>query len=165
MRTLVTWLLLEVQNCAAYSNTECVLRVVWSFSQRNSSWIESSAGICVVYPRFRQFNVRRKHFTKIYLSFCSRKEPTVFISWEIDGETYSQRGDLFFPYLLPVARGCQRLHPLASSSETPVIGCMSHRSTMILCTLSKSDRVVLITRSPSGYTPVVPECSDRAAVY
>ena len=34
------------------------------------------------------------------------------------------------------------------------------RSTAILCTLSKSDRVVLITRSPSGYTPVRPECPD-----
>ena len=35
------------------------------------------------------------------------------------------------------------------------------RSTAILCTLSKSDSVVLITWSPSGYTPVVPECPDR----
>ena len=33
-------------------------------------------------------------------------------------------------------------------------------STAILCTLSKSNRVVLITWSPSGYTPVVPECPD-----
>ena len=35
------------------------------------------------------------------------------------------------------------------------------RSTAILCSLSKSDRVVLITpSSPSGYTPVRPECPD-----
>ena len=34
------------------------------------------------------------------------------------------------------------------------------RSTAILCTLSKSDRMVLITWSPSSYTPVRPECSD-----
>ncbi len=39
------------------------------------------------------------------------------------------------------------------------------RSTPILCTLSKSDCMALITRSPSGYTPVVPERPDRAAVY
>ena len=33
-------------------------------------------------------------------------------------------------------------------------------STLILCTLSKSYCVVLITWSPSSYTPVVPECPD-----
>ena len=31
--------------------------------------------------------------------------------------------------------------------------------------LSKSDRVVLITWSPSGYTPVVLECPDRAVLF
>ena len=34
------------------------------------------------------------------------------------------------------------------------------RSTAILYTLSKSDRLVLITWPPSGYTPVRPECPD-----
>ena len=34
------------------------------------------------------------------------------------------------------------------------------RSTAILCTLSKSHRVVLITWSPSGYTPVRPKWPD-----
>ena len=34
------------------------------------------------------------------------------------------------------------------------------RSTAILCTLSKSYHMVLITRSPSGYTPVWHECPD-----
>ena len=34
------------------------------------------------------------------------------------------------------------------------------RSTAILCTLPKSDRVIFITWSPSGYTPVQPECPD-----
>ena len=34
------------------------------------------------------------------------------------------------------------------------------RSTPILCTLSKSDRMVLIMRSPFGYTPVQPECPE-----
>ena len=42
------------------------------------------------------------------------------------GETYTQREDFFFPYLLPGARGWPCLHPLASSSETPLIGCVSH---------------------------------------
>ena len=61
----------------------------------------------------------------------------------------SERGLL--PKSLPGSRGCQRLHPLSSSSETHLVGCVSHarlhvpRSTAILCTLSKTDRVVLIT--------------------
>ena len=58
------------------------------------------------------------------LSFYSRKRPTVCFSWETDVETYTQRED-FFPYLLPGTRGFQRLHPLASSWETPLIGCVS----------------------------------------
>ena len=82
------------------------------------------------------------------------------------GETYTQREDFFFPYLLPGARGCQHLHSLASSSETPLIDCMSLAwlrvpcSTVILCTLSKSECVVLITWSPSSYTPVWPKWPD-----
>ena len=40
-------------------------------------------------------------------------------------DIYSEREDFFFPYLLPRARECQRLHPLASSSEMPLIGCVS----------------------------------------
>ena len=40
-------------------------------------------------------------------------------------KTYTQRDDFFFPYLLPGARRCQRLHPLASLSETPPIGWVS----------------------------------------
>ena len=52
-------------------------------------------------------------FIKIYLSFYFRKRPQFVVSWEIDEETYTQREDFFFPYL-PGARGCQRLHHLAS---------------------------------------------------
>ena len=39
------------------------------------------------------------------------------------------------------------------------------RSIAILCTLSKSDCVVLIAWAPSGDTPVVPECPDRAVLF
>ena len=66
-----------------------------------------------------RLNERTKHFfIKMYL-------PSFVVSWEIDGETYNQRDD-FFPYILPGPRVCQRLHPVASSSETPLIGCVSH---------------------------------------
>ena len=39
------------------------------------------------------------------------------------------------------------------------------RSTAILCTLSKSHCMVLIPWSPSGYTPVQPECPDHAVLF
>ena len=61
-------------------------------------------------------NERNTLLCQNYLSFYSRKGSTV-VSWEIDGETYSERGFLL-PYLLPGSRGCKRWHPLASSSET-----------------------------------------------
>ena len=47
----------------------------------------------------------------------------------------------------------------SETSETPLIGCMSLAWLSILCTLSKSD-CVDITWSPSGYTPVGPDCPD-----
>ena len=48
----------------------------------------------------------------------------------------------------------------AVSSERPktaLISCVSLARLPILCTLSKSDRGVVITWSPSGYTPVRPD--------
>ena len=81
---------------------------------------------------------------------------------------YTQRKDFFFPYLLQGARGCQRLHLHASRIVRRLITTdrlRVPRSTAILCSLSKSERVVLITWSLSGYTPVVPECSDCVALF
>ena len=102
-------------------------------------------------------NERTKHF-----HFILKRGPLFVISWEIDGGTYTQREDVLL-YLLPGVRGCQRLHPLASRNTTDRL--RVPRSTAILCTLSKSDCVVLITWSPSGYSPVVPDCLDRAALF
>ena len=69
----------------------------------------------------------RTHFfiENISLTLYSRKGWCFCDMWEMGGETYTQREDFFFPYLLPGVRGRQRLHPLASSSETPLIGCVS----------------------------------------
>ena len=94
-----------------------------------------------------------KHISLILFS----KWSTVVVSWERDVETYTQ-GEDFFSYLLLGARGSQCLHPLASRNTSDRL--RVPRSTAILCTQSKSDRMVLVTRSPSGYTPVRPECSD-----
>ena len=71
------------------------------------------------------------------------------------------------------------LHPISSSGSQGVPTLASPyklikdasdqlrvpRSTSIVCTLSKSDRVVLIMWSPSGYTTGVPDCPDRAVLF
>ena len=62
------------------------------------------------------FNEQMKHFfIKIYSHFILKRSPRFVISlrdrWK---DIYSERGLLLVPYLLPGARGCQCLHPLAS---------------------------------------------------
>ena len=75
-------------------------------------------------------------------------------------DLYSDRWLLLFPYLLPGARGCLRLLPLASrivrDDLTPLIGCVSLCSILDSLLLSKSDHGV-ITWSPSGYTLDCPD--------
>ena len=82
----------------------------------------------VVYPRFTQFNGRMNTllYKNISLTLYFRKGWFFCGVWEMGGETYTKREDFFFPRLLPGAGGCQHLHPLASSSETPLISCVSH---------------------------------------
>ena len=63
-------------------------------------------------------------YKNISLTLYSRKGWCFCDAWEKDGATYTKRED-FFPYLLPGARGCQQLHSLTSSSETPLLGCVS----------------------------------------
>ena len=71
-------------------------------------------------------NERTHFFIKIYLSHFILERVNVSVVCERwGGETYTQREDFFFPYLLPGSRGCQHLHPLASSTETPLIVCVS----------------------------------------
>ena len=87
----------------------------------------------------------------IYITLYSRKGWCFYGVCEMSGETYTLREDFFFPYLLPGSRGCQHLH--LWSAACPTLDCNS-------LPLYKTDRVVLITWSPSGYTPVRPECPD-----
>ena len=65
------------------------------------------------------------------------KGSTVCLCLRDRGRDIYQRDD-FFPYLLPGARGCQRLHSLARSSETTSDRLCVPSSTTILCTLSKN---------------------------
>ena len=59
------------------------------------------------------------------LTLYSRKSWCFCSVWEMGGETYIQREDFFFSYLLPGANECQRSKPHTSSSEMPLISCVS----------------------------------------
>ena len=97
------------------------------------------------------------------ISFYSLKNPQFVISWEIDGKTYTQREDFFLFHIFfrepGGANACTPLQAVLSDGLMPLIGCVSLAWLPILCTLSKSDRMVIMW-SPSGYTPVVPDCPD-----
>ena len=94
----------------------------------------------------------------IYIFFILIRGPQFVVCSEIDGKTNIQR-EAFFLYLLPGAKGCQRLHPLqARQRRLRSAACPTLDSDSL--PLSDSDRVVLITWSPSGYTPFVPDCPD-----
>ena len=73
-------------------------------------------------------------------------------------DIYSKRG------LLPISssrsQGVPTLAPSCKLVRDASARLRVPCSTAILCTLSKTDRVVLITWFPSGYTPVRPECPD-----
>ena len=104
------------------------------------------------------FSEGTKLFFIIYLSFYSRKGPLFIVSlrdrWrDIYSDIYFFLSHTFFWE----PGGFQRLHLLASRDASDRL--RVPRSTPILCTLSKSDRVV-ITWSPPGYTPILPNYPD-----
>ena len=95
-------------------------------------------------------------YKNISLILFSKEAHSLLFVWEIDRETYTQRGPFFFREPRS-ADSSTRLQAVSSEmSETPLIGRLSLARLSILCTLSKSDRVV-ITWSPSGYTPIGPD--------
>ena len=99
-------------------------------------------------------------FIKISLSFYSSKGPMLVVRWEIDGEIHTQREDFFLSHTFyREPGGANACTPLQARQRRPD-RLRFPRSTPILCTLFKSDHVVLITWSLSGYIPVVPECPD-----
>ena len=62
---------------------------------------------------------------KMYLSFYSRKGPTVSCWFERKMERHILRERTSHIFFLG-ASGCQCFHPLASSSETPLLSWVSH---------------------------------------
>ena len=106
-------------------------------------------------------NERTHFFIKIYISHSLFSKGLMFLGYIRDGwgGIYSARR-----LLLPISfSGGQRVPMLAPPFKLVRDASGWLRvplSTAILYTLSKSDRVVLITWSPSGYALVRPECSD-----
>ena len=78
-------------------------------------------------------------------------------------DIYSERG------LLPISssrsQGVPTLTPPYKLVRDASDRLLVPHSAAILSTPSKSDKVVLITWSLSGYTPVVPNCPDRAVLF
>ena len=102
-------------------------------------------------------------YKNISLILFSKRAHSLLLD-EIDGEIYTQRGHIFLSHIFfrepECANACTSLRAMSSErSETALIGCVSLARLPILCTLSKSDRVV-ITWSPSGYTPVGSDCPE-----
>ena len=99
-------------------------------------------------------------FIKISLShFILERVNVMWCVWDGWRDIYSERGLLLSISSSRSQGGANACTPLQARQRQPDrlrVLC----STAILCTLSKSDRVVLITWSPSGYTPVRPECLD-----
>ena len=88
--------------------------------------------LCMLYSRNHNIDIRtsmneRTHvFIKIYLSLLILERVDVSVVSErwVERHIYSERG-LFLSISSSRCQGCQRLRPLASLSETPLIGCVS----------------------------------------
>ena len=109
-------------------------------------------------------NERTDFFIKIYLShfILERVDISVVCERWVKRHILSERtsSHIFFqePAVPTLAPPCKLVRDASARLRVP-------RSTAIPCPQSKSASVVLVTSSPSGYIPVVPECSDHTAVY
>ena len=117
-------------------------------------------GVVYSHTWFTKFNERTKHiFIKIYLSFYSRKGGPLFVvslrdRWR---DIYS---DFFLSHIFfQEPGGCQHLHPLASRVAREVWDA----SDWLHVAGSNPDSLHCLNLtlwSPSGYTPVGPDCPD-----
>ena len=97
-----------------------------------------------------QWTNETRFFIITYVSIYSQQGPLFVISKEIDGNTYTQRGDYFLSHIF-FRKTAVAIVGTHLQTETPLIDCVF----LARLRYSKSDHVVLITWSPSGYTPVV----------
>ena len=92
----------------------------------------------VVYFAFSLWTTRNTYIYKYISHFILERGPHFVASWQIDGETYSQRGDFSLPHIFFLgprsANACTRLQAVSSETpETPLIGCLSLVQLPILC--------------------------------
>ena len=120
----------------------------------------------LLYSPLRNSMNEQTHFFKKYISHTLYTKGLIFLWCVRDGwrDLYSERG-LLLSISSSGSQGVPTLAPPCKLVRDASDRLRVPRLTAILCTLSTSDRVVLITWSPSGYTPVLPECPDRAAIY
>ena len=111
-------------------------------------------------------NERTHFFIKICISHTLFSKGLMFMWCVRDWwrNIYSERGPLLLPISSPRSQGVPTLPPPYKLVRDASGRLRVPRSTAILCTQSKSDRVILITCSPSGYTPVRPECPEHAVI-
>ena len=107
-------------------------------------------------------NERIHFFIKIYLSHFILERVDVSVVCERWVDRYILR-ELLLPISSSRSQGVPTLTPLTSSSETPLIGCVS-LARLWFSALYKSHCVVLITWSPFGDTPVRAECPDMPSL-
>ena len=123
-----------------------------------------TSGNIIKHNLWTSMNERTHFFIKIYLSHFILKR-LMFLLCVRNGwrDIYSERG------LLPISssrsQGVPRLAPPCKHFRDASGRLRVPRFTVILCTLSKSHCVVLIRWSPSGYTPVRPECPDHSVLF
>ena len=106
------------------------------------------------------------HFFIKYISHTLFSNGFLFLWCVRDGwrDIYSERGNLL-PISFSRSQGVPTFAPpcklVRDASDRLRVPC----STAIHCILSKSERVVLITWSPSSFTPVVPNSPARAVIF
>ena len=143
-------------------NTNTV-KFTWSILQQNQPFFQCKITILSFFPLL--VNIFIGHFLDRLGLNSGLKSCHVGMNWpsapnHLCCSVYSERGLLLAPYLLLGAKGCQHLHPLAPYHLRGLTlwsaACPSLNSDSLY---SKSDHVV-ITWSPSGYTPVWPDCPE-----
>ena len=85
------------------------------------------------------YEIQRTNETLLYknisLILFLKGAHNLLLVWEIDGETYTQRGDFFLSNTFFRESGCANVcTPL--QAEMPLIGCLFLARLSILCTLS-----------------------------
>ena len=101
-------------------------------------------------------------YRNISLILFSKGGPSFVVIWEIDGETYTQRGDFFLSHtFFREPGGANNCIPLRA--EMPMIGCMSLTRLPILCLCLNlttwSSRSLLPVTHLLNPTALIPLCN------